>query len=118
MTEQPINSNYWMWHFSWVVIWPVFVLLFIVYILSDLLAVIIYMGVAIFMFAAAWGSLIGYWVEAKRLKEAESDWVPMKWLYIIGHIFLSPFIVAPVYFIRRWQKIGIPWGDLPGLGGR
>lgn len=117
MSEQPIDSKYWMWHFSWIVIWPVFVLLLVFYIISDILAGILYVGVAIFMFVAAWGSLFGYWVEAKRLKEAESEWVPMKWFYIVGHILLSPVIIAPIYFVRRWQKIGIPWEDLPGFRG-
>lgn len=52
-------------------------------------------------------SLGTYYVEASRLKDANAPWVPAWWLYAIGHILLSPFVVAPVYLLQRWRHIGL-----------
>lgn len=53
---------------------------------------------------AAIGALIGYHVEAKRLKKNESHWVPDRWAYTIGHFLFSPYMTAPIYLYYRWRN--------------
>lgn len=59
------------------------------------------------------GSLVGYYRDAKNIKETEGvDWEPWWWLYLLGHILFSPLLTAPVYLFQRWRHVGVPWSDL------
>jgi hypothetical protein len=57
--------------------------------------------------AVIW-AFFGYYWDAKVLREADSDWVPLWWVWLLAHIITTPLLTVPVYLLRRTQKTGIP----------
>lgn len=117
-TDVSIESKYWIWHFYFVVLWPL--VLGILVTEAGLRALgfgedIMFLpliGVILLGFVAGFGSLLGYHVEAKRLKAVQADYIPRRWVYTVAHILTTPVIVAPIYLFQRWRHVGIPWNDL------
>jgi hypothetical protein len=109
-----VGSKYWLYHVWFVVIYPLFIPFLIVFsafeetIIGSAVAMIYVVITAV----AAVGSLIGYYVEAQRFSESDSEWVPKWTAYAVLHFIFSPFIIAPVYLFDRWRAVGIPWRSL------
>lgn len=63
-------------------------------------------GVAIFVLGV-W-ALIGYYYDARALRNVNSSWVPRWYLWAAGHILITPLVITPIYLIRRTTKTGLP----------
>lgn len=109
------QSKWWIFHFIISISLPGFfigiLLAGYVNFPSNVVDVIIFLWLAISLISV-FGSLFGYHAEANKMEEIDSDWVPGKWFYTIGHIILTPWIVAPIYLIDRWLAIGLDWSHL------
>jgi len=113
-----LEHEYWHWHLLWVIYIPVMIpfVLALSFAEGTIFEWVFMMPVlffALLLVLAAVLSLYGYYKEAKQLKEQNSDWVPHWGLYVVGHIILSPLIVAPIYILQRWRHIGVPWSAFP-----
>lgn len=111
MAPGTIDSRIWLFHAYFVLVWPAVlvgggVLLALDVVLSSA-AVPIGEAAGLLFFAAtaiaAFGSFIGYYFEAERFRAADSTWVPTWWAYMIGHVLLTPFVVAPIYLLQRYR---------------
>jgi len=107
------KSRWWVFHFALTAYIPgIFIALWVSPYLPESIADMILFGFVMIAFVSVFGSLIGYHAEARIMKENNSDWVPGKWLYTIGHFLITPFVAAPIYLIDRWLAIGLDWSHL------
>lgn len=114
-----IKSRYWWFHAFFVAIIPAGVglvaLVALIETISPGLARLILIGGGILLIGAGifanFGALAGYHAEAKLLRKAGSEWVPVWWVWIIAQLVLSPVLVAPVYLAQRWRHIGLRGGS-------
>lgn len=58
-------------------------------------------------------SIIVYYKESKALREADSNWVPIWWIYGIATFFLGAFIVV-IYLVRRLRNTDVDWLQIRG----
>lgn len=77
-------------------------------IIPSILVEITMIGLALTILFLAFWSWFGYYSDAKHLKETESDWVPIWWLWSLLHIILTPFAIVPIYLIVRTVNTGFP----------
>ena len=56
-------------------------------------------------------SILTYYKDSRALKEADSNWVPIWWLYGIMTFFLGPFI-SVIYLLRRMRNTSVNWSQL------
>lgn len=113
-----LDNEYWQWHLLWTLYLPIMLPLLGVFAVLDsaglgTAAALLIAVPAVAFFVGAVLSLYGYYKEAQQLDERGSDWVPTWPLYVVGHLILSPIVVAPIYLLQRWRHIGIPWQSLP-----
>jgi hypothetical protein len=64
--------------------------------------------VAVVFFGSIFWAIPGYYWDAKALRAANAEWEPLWWLWLIGHLTISPVVAIPVYWLRRTQKTGLP----------
>jgi hypothetical protein len=74
----------------------------------ELLIIIITIGTLLAIPLGFW-AFFGYMWDASVLKDSNSDWVPLWWLWMIGHFLLTPLITAPIYLVLRTTRTGFPW---------
>jgi len=120
-TAVRLDNEYWQWHLLWALYIPIMLPLLGIFAVLDsaglgTVAALLIMVPAVVFLAAAFFALYGYYKEAQQLDEQGSEWVPTWPAYAIGHVVLSPIVVAPVYLLQRWRHIGIPWQALPLRG--
>ncbi|SIS21910.1 restriction endonuclease [Natronorubrum thiooxidans] len=48
---------------------------------------------------------IAWYLDMRRV-QSQSEWEPTAWLYLLGGIIL-PFIAFPLYYYRRWKRVGL-----------
>jgi len=116
-----LDKEYWQWHLLWALYIPIMLPLLALFALLDsaglgTAAALLIAVPAVAFFVGAFLSLYGYDKEAQQLDEQGSEWVPTWPAYAIGHVLLSPIVVAPIYLLQRWRHIGIPWQALPLRG--
>jgi hypothetical protein len=58
-------------------------------------------------------AIVGYWAEADALEEADADWQPNPWVWFLGGFLVGQVLLMPIYLIRRWDKVGLDWGQVP-----
>ena len=124
MEDTELSDRYWRrWYICglWAAAIPVTFLVVLFYAILSSLSTIqlpqtfsdilfgLYLFVSLFMFLAAWWMLFGYYYDAKELKNIDANWRPIWGLWVVAHILISPFLLAPIYLIRRTQKTGVPW---------
>lgn len=64
--------------------------------------------VAVVFFGSVFWAIPGYYWDAKALRVVDSDWIPLWWLWVAGHLTITPAVTIPIYWIRRTQKTGLP----------
>lgn len=79
-------------------------------IFTESVATIVLLPLFIMLPISVLWALLGYYWDAKILREADSDWIPLWWLWLLGHIFTTPLLTVPLYLLRRTQKTGVPPG--------
>ena len=47
---------------------------------------------------------IAWYLDMRRVR-SRSEWTPTAWLYLIGGVVL-PFVAFPLYYYRRWKRVG------------
>lgn len=112
MTDQ---GRIWVWHLWFVAIWPILLVgggavLAAEAVLPAIAATAVELGAILLggvTLVAGFVSLFGYREEARRFRDAGSDWVPTWWVWAVAHVLLSPFIAAPAYVFRRWRRVGL-----------
>lgn len=52
--------------------------------------------------------LTWYYNDARALEGTEADWTPFAALWTAGHVFLTPFLTAPLYLFVRTRNTGYP----------
>lgn len=105
----------WYAYAFWVALVPLSIVAGGLSILSEKLALMAFVPLGIAMFIFGWWTLFGYYYDAKV--SDETGYRPYWWAWAIGHIILSPVLVAPVYLVRRTWKAGLP-PRVKGLIGR
>lgn len=111
------QGQYWIYHAWFVAVWPAFAVVILATAVfdSEIVTTLAVGTIGVVTFAAGWGSLIGYYVEAKRFKKSDSEWVPKWAAYVVLHFIFTPFIIAPVYLIDRYRAVGLPTHQLKTL---
>jgi len=94
----PFQSRLWLWQ----VLMLTTLFLFGFPLFLPLNKAIIILLFFIYILAAA-----SFFGEAHRLRNADSDWVPNPWLYLIGYFVLTPLLTVPIYLYRRWRHVGL-----------
>jgi hypothetical protein len=56
-------------------------------------------------------SILAYYKDSRALKEADSNWVPIWWLYGVATFFLGPSITV-IYLLRRMRNTSVNWSQL------
>ena len=109
------RSRVWYFHAFFIVVWPTVILggggvLAVEAVFPSVAEVAVRAGGVLLFGAtilAAFGSLVGYYEEAKHFRETGSEWVPTWWAYTAAHVLLTPVIVAPMYVVQRWRHVGL-----------
>jgi len=108
-----VDSNYWMYHFWFVLVIPLSLLMALVSApLGDVVATVVFSVLGVSTIIAGFGSFYGYYAEAQILADSDVGWEPKWGAYMVLHLLFTPFIVCPVYLFDRWRAIGIQWRDL------
>lgn len=71
---------------------------------------IVWWGVILATIVAALWALVGYYYDAKHLREIDADWRPRWGIWVLGHIIFSPMFIAPIYLAVRTHRTGSPFG--------
>lgn len=113
MTDQAasvVRSNWWMAHLA-TTLW--FVLLYVLFLLDVFLDPPV--STALFAFNA-WlfvyvtfsiAALMGFYYDHSAITEADQDWEPLWWLYVLGSFLLTPSFTSFLYLLQRTRYIGI-----------
>lgn len=68
-----------------------------------LLAVALFFGSLVVGYA----SILTLWLDARDIRRSEAGYSPRVWLYVLGYLFLSPWISSVVYLLNRRRAVGL-----------
>lgn len=112
MTEHAeVRSNWWMAHAA-TIVW--LLLLYVIIVgqsvalnVSQAAKLLTVQGWLFVYLVFSIASLFGYYYDMIAIVDADRDWVPKWWLYILATALLTPSFTAFVYLVQRTRHIGI-----------
>lgn len=68
-----------------------------------LLAVALFLG----SLAVGYASILTLWLDARDIRRSGAGYSPRVWLYVLGYLFLSPWLSSVVYLMNRRRTVGL-----------
>ena len=67
-------------------------------------------GLGVFVAITWFGSLIGYYYDAKYIRTLDSDWSPYWMAYTAVHVIpvAGALLAVPIYVLQRMRHVGLP----------
>lgn len=110
-TQAEVRSNWWMAHavtVAWLLLLYVLLLVQAFVLNPSQAATLLTIQGWLFVYLVfSIAALFGFYYDMVAIVDADRDWTPLWWLYIVSSFALTPSFTSFVYLVQRARHIGI-----------